>query len=161
MIATILAGGALLFGHPVAAASTPSLEEVRGLLATKGPRETVRALHDHGRFQYVLNRIGSGDTAWIRLAPRLAQGADGADAEGLGVALAEALPKQPRAVLASLDMKGGVVLGPQRVCSTPFIEPKPGRVERYKPAAMHAVMSVHTPALRSASDACLAALRKP
>lgn len=161
MIAIVLVGAAMIFTHPVAASSAPTLEEVSKALADKGPRETVHALSATGRFQYVLNRIGGGDSAWIRLAPRLAEGADGADAEGLGIALAEALPKIPRAVLASLDAKNGVVLGPSRVCSAPFIEPKPGVVERYKPRAIRAVMSVRTPALQPVAAACLAALRKP
>lgn len=148
-----------LFSHPVAATAAPSYDEVHARLAAQGPRATVESLSKAGKFEFVLNRIGSGDRTWIGLVPKLARGADGANAEGLGIALAEALPKNPRTVLAALDLRGGPILGPERVCSAPFIEPKPGVLSGYKDRAIKAVTTVRQPALARAAGACLTRLR--
>jgi hypothetical protein len=105
-----------------------------------GARRTVSALDRNGQFDTVLDRIATGDTAWVKLAPRLAQGTDASDSGGVAVALATALPKNPTAVLRVLD--DGPVLGTSVVCGAPFIEPEPHEMKSYLELAIPAVSAV-------------------
>ncbi len=134
------------------------LPDVRARLEREGPEATGRRLSTANQWDSVLDGMARGEAGWIAIAPLLAKGADGANAEGLGIALAEALPKNAGAVLAALDPSNGPILGASRVCSAPFIEPKPGRIERYKPKALAAVRAVRASGLRPARQACLEAL---
>lgn len=103
--------------------------------------------------------MGTGDARWIALAPALASRADGAFAEGLGIGLAYSLPKNPRAVLAALDLKDGPAIGPGQVCGVPFIEDAVKNRSAYKRRAVRAVAGVADPALSRARIACLAVLK--
>jgi len=123
-----------------------------------GARSAVEALDRTGRFDKVLDRIASGQSAWIQLAPRLAKGTDAGNSAELGVALAQALPKNPQAVLAVLD--GGPIIGADTVCAVPFIEPAPDEVTAYLSSAVAAVKSVRTSARSASKAACLAALEQ-
>jgi hypothetical protein len=147
-------------GAVAAAAPKVGPGELRTSLGRDGPQVTVRRLVAEHRWEAVLDRMGSGEAAWIALAPQLAPGTDAGSAEGLGVALAAALPKDPAAVLRAIDPQDGVVLGAHRVCASPFIEPKPEFVAHYRREALAAVSGVREPKLRAVRDACLAVLRK-
>jgi len=138
----------------------PNLPEVRASIEREGPAATVKRLTQARQWDVILDGMARGEPAWIALAPLLAQGTDSGPGEGLGIALARALPRDPAAVLHVLDPKDGPVLGASRVCSAPFIEPQPGFVEAYRPQAIAAVEAVRGARLRSARDACLAMLRK-
>jgi hypothetical protein len=157
--------GTLLLAACLAAASAQAqlradLPQVRASLERDGPAATVKRLTDAKQWNAVLDGIGRGEAGWIAIAPLLAKGTDAGTAEGLGIALAEALPRAPGAVLHVLDRGDGPVLGASRVCSAPFLEPKPGVVEAYRPKAIAAVTSIRAPSLRAARDACLSALKK-
>jgi hypothetical protein len=107
----------------------------------------------------LMDKIGSGRSEWIALAPKLAEGADAGNAEGLGIELAYALPKNPRAVLSVVDpLEGdGHILEISRVCGIPFIETVPAG---YKVKALRAVRSVTDPRLRDVKARCIKALQK-
>jgi hypothetical protein len=137
-----------------------NLPEVRASLERYGPAAAVKRLADAKQWDAVLDGIGRGEVGWIAIAPLLAKGADGGLAEGLTIALAEGLPRAPGAVLHVLDPQDGPMLGASSVCSAPFIEPKPGFIETYRPKAMAAVRSIHAAGLQAARNACLAALKK-
>lgn len=68
-----------------------------------GPQSVVISLNHKGLFNRVLDEISSENTEWIQLAPQLAKATDAGDSEGLTVALAGALPKNPKAVLAESE----------------------------------------------------------
>ncbi|THD62944.1 hypothetical protein [Phenylobacterium sp.] len=138
----------------------PNLPEVRASIEREGAAATVNRLNRAGQWDVILDGMANGEPAWIAIAPLLAEGTDAGPSEGLGIALAQALPRAPAAVLHVLDPKDGPVLGASRVCSIPFVEPKPGVVEAYKPKAIAAVQAVRSPRLRWAREACLAALKK-
>ncbi|CAD6514224.1 hypothetical protein ACFQ3P_04325 [Paraburkholderia sabiae] len=106
-------------------------------IQTKGARATVQSLSRKGSFDAVLDKIASGNTAWVRISRDLATGTDAGDSTGLSVALAKALPKNPKAVLAVLD--DGPVTGASVVCGVPFIEPTPREVKDYLNRAIPAV----------------------
>lgn len=114
---------------------TPS--QVERNIRANGARATVQSLTRKKQFDVVLTRIASGNAAWVRLSPELAKGTDAGDSTGLSVALAKALPKNPRAVLAVLD--DGPVAGASVVCGVPFIEPTPSEVNDYLNRAIPAV----------------------
>jgi hypothetical protein len=113
---------------------------------------------DDAAVDRLFERIGTGRADWVALAPKLADGADGADAEGLGIALAYALPRNPAAALKVVDPVEGDshILAISRVCGIPFIDDAP---KNYKAKALHAV-SVVTTANPQIKARCLDALRR-
>src|SRR5689334_574509 len=92
----------LLTAAFASAAAAPTPTSVLRMIDARGARRTVRALDrdgEHTRVGAVLDRIASGDRRWLALVPRLAPGTDAGTAEGLRIAVAQALPRNPRAVL--------------------------------------------------------------
>jgi len=144
----------------MATAAAPSVTDVQGMIARQGAVATVQALSADGRWDAILDRIGAGDTAWIALAPRLAPGADAGTSEGLGIALATALPAQPAAVLAVLTTAGPPSLSPARVCSAPFIEDTAAHQHAYKAQALSALVKVTNAKLQTSLGACRAQLAR-
>ncbi|MBE1159483.1 hypothetical protein [Dyella acidiphila] len=123
----------------------------------KGAKAVVEGLGD--RFDGVLDRIDTGDADWIALVPRLAQGTDAGNSEGLSIALAYALPKNPAAVLAVVTEDGGI-LSVSRVCSIPFIEDSVKDRPGYKRQALRAMEAVRVAALQRAKESCFAVLSR-
>lgn len=142
----------------VACAATPVItpERVAASIEKQGAQAFLASL-DETTIDTLLDRIGSGQRAWVALTPRLAPGADGANAEGLGIALAYALPKNATAVLGAVDpIEGdGHILAVSRVCGVPFIDEPP---HRYRQDALVAVKAVKEQALQAVKARCLAKL---
>jgi len=152
----LLAAALALIATPTLAAELTATQLTRQLQA-EGPKATVQQLWNSGAYDSVLNHVASGDPAWIALAARLASGADAAASESLTIALAEALPKNPGAVLAILG-PAVTALSPARVCGAPFIEMAAPDLRNYLSQTRTSVSAVSTPALGSSRAACLAAL---
>lgn len=148
----LLAAGYAMAGQNHFPASAAQLSQE---IEAKGAKAVVDSLGD--AFDDVLDHIDSGDPAWIALAPKLAQGTDAGNSEGLAIALAYALPKNPQAVLAVVTENDGV-LAINRVCSIPFIEDTVKDRPAYKRNALHAVEAIKEPSLRKAKSNCLAVL---
>jgi hypothetical protein len=108
----------------------------------------------------VENGVASGDADWVALAPLVAPGTDAGASEGLSIALADALPKAPDAVLGVLTEGGGGPLDVARVCSAPFIEDTPKHHVAYVQAAVKALDRPLPPKIRPAGQACLTRLRQ-
>ena len=151
---------AALIASAAQAASPPTVAAVAASLRQRGAQATAAALVKADQWEGVTERIATGDARWIALAPSLAVGSDGAFSEGLGIGLAYALPKNPRAVLAALDPKDGSVIGAGQVCSVPFIEDTVRNRPAYRLRAMRAVATITDPALTRARSACLAVLKR-
>ncbi|NIF77827.1 hypothetical protein F3J20_10510 [Paraburkholderia sp. Cy-641] len=139
--------------------------------AEANPSALARQINDQGakavvngmsesEWDNVLTHIDSGSMAWIALVPKLAEGADSGNAEDLGIGLAYALPKSPRAVLKAIDPGNGPVLGVNRVCSAPFIEDTVPDIPAYVKRAKAALGKVHDRSLRDVKKACLAELAR-
>ena len=141
------------------AASPPNLGILRADLDRDGPEKTVELLERADQWEAVLDNIGHGDTAWVSLAPRLAPGTDGASAEGLGIALAHALPVNPSAVLSVTEPGDHGIISIYRVCSTPFIETSKVSNAIYDRRAIQAVSRVSSSDLTTKRDACVARLK--
>ena len=154
LTALVLAVGAAQAALPL----TPG--RIAASIRQRGPEATIAALAKADQWDQVADRIGSGDGRWIALAPQLAPGSDAGSAEDLGISLAYALPKNPRAVLAVLDPANGHVIGADRVCSIPFIEDTVRDRPAYRRRALRAVGGVTDPALGRARAACVAELKE-
>ena len=156
-----LAPLALAFGAPADAAprfaSHPTPAKITSALARYGPRATVNALFDERRWDYVSDRIGAGEAAYVALAPKLAAGADAGTAEDLPIALAFALSRNAPAVLTALAT-GAFDSG--EVCDAPFIEGTVKDIPAWRRRAAAAVRRTADPKLAAVKAACLEALAK-
>lgn len=148
----------LLFGAMAGGDTVLTVRTVQQRLAELGPTATVRELDGGGRWEQVLSRIGSGDSRWIALARQLAAGTDANTAGTLSVALAEALPKSPRAVLTALKLNGPSSLNPDRVCTAPFYEGSTVDIRTYKAEALQGLETVSDARLSQRRDACVSRL---
>lgn len=149
---------ALLSGTTLAMAGTPTPEQISQSIHAHGARQTVRSLDQRNQFNAVLDRIATGNAAWVAIAPSLARGTDAGNSEGLTVALAKALPKNPRPVLAVLN--DGPVTDAKAVCGLPFIEPTRQEADDYLARAIPAVTAVAPSSRVPRRDACLDALHR-
>jgi hypothetical protein len=140
-------------------AANPEPGQIEREIAAEGARAAVRGLWRSGDYDGVLRELASGEQRWLALAPALAQGADAAAAEGLSVALAEALPRNAEGVLKVLDQSRRA-LSPGRVCGVPFVEGTKINIGSYLAEATTAVSAVASDGLQVAKAACLAALRQ-
>lgn len=129
-------------------------------LDDKGAKATISSMSE-SQWDNVLNHIDSGNAAWVALVPKLAEGTDGGHSEDLGIGLAFALPKNPKAVLSVIDRANGPVLGVSRVCSVPFIEDTVPDIPAYVRQAKAALGKVHDASLQDVKKSCLAELSKP
>lgn len=117
------------------------------------------AQFDDEQIDTLYQHLQSGNSTWLALAPKLAPAADGANAIGLTISLAYALPKDAEAVLAVTTEQDGI-LGVERVCSIPFIEDTVKDRPVYKRSALKAVGALKDPVLTKAKESCLAVLEK-
>ena len=151
---------ALLCWTTIASAVQTSPSALVRQLDDKGAKATVSGMSE-SEWDNVLTNIDSGNAEWIALVPRLAKGTDGGNSEDLGIGLAYALPKNPKAVLKAIDPDNGPVLGVSRVCSAPFVEDTVKDIPAYIKRARAALTKVRDPALQDIKKACLAELAKP
>ncbi len=153
---------ALVCSGRVTAAVPPSAADVSRALDHGDARAVVMQYEREDRFDALLDRIAIGDEGLIALAPRLAQGTDAANSEGLRIALAKALTRAPARVLdatirAARGSEGQVVDTPidlQKVCSVPFIEPTAQFLSDYRLAAQRALSTVRDARLKDAAATC-------
>lgn len=145
---------------PIAARAVPrpTPASITASISQHGAQQTIGNLASSDEWDYVSDQMDKGGSAWIALAPRLASGSDAGSAEDLGLSLAFALPRNPKAVLAALDPANGHILGADRVCGLPFIEDTVKDRPGYKRRATAAVSGISQPGLADAKAACLKAL---
>ncbi|HEX3995014.1 MAG TPA: hypothetical protein VHX39_27890 [Acetobacteraceae bacterium] len=139
-----------------------SAAEISAEINAKGAKAVITRLSSahvnamgQSDWSRTMDQIWNGRVAFIALAPKLAQGADGKSAEDLSTALARALPAAPEAVLRVIDRRNGPVLGVGRICAVPFAEPSSQDTSGYLRAAQSAVDDVDTPRLQHVRAACL------
>jgi hypothetical protein len=153
----------------VAAVEGPGLTaaEISSEIDTKGAKAVINRLSSahvdamgQNDWSRTLDHIWNGRLAYIALAPKLARGADEGPAKDLGNAVARALPAAPEAVLRVIDRHNGPVLGVNRVCGLPFMEPSAKDVSGYLRTVRAAVDDVDTPRLQRVKAACLEQLTR-
>ena len=128
-------------------------------LSKHGAKHAVKSMRDQERYDELLGNISAGKEEWIALTPRIVTGTDAGASEELAISLAEALPKNPDAVLGILDQSKATISS-GRVCSIPFIEPEKAFYESYAKAALAAVKAVSGAGLAKQKELCLAELQK-
>jgi hypothetical protein len=150
---------AIILATTALQAAKPEPGQILQEIEAAGPRVVVGRLWNSGDYEEVLRRMAAGDESWVMLAPALAQGADAAAAEGLTVALAEALPHNAEGVLKVIEPSRRA-LSPARVCGVPFVEGTNIDIPSYTAEAMAAVSAVTSDRLQPAKAACLEELRR-
>ena len=101
----------------------------------------------------VLNGIATGDSVWLDVADKLTPASASAEAS-LSIALASALPRSPRRVLALLGPKYPV----QEVCAIPFLKPESTLITTYHDEAVAALSRVDSTSLLKVREECRTAL---
>jgi hypothetical protein len=101
----------------------------------------------------VINGISTGDSAWLDVADQLTP-ASAAAAASFSIALASALPRSPKRVLATLGPKYPF----EDVCSIPFLKADSTFVTSYHDEAVAALSRVDSAPLNKIRDACRLAL---
>lgn len=142
----------------VVAASTapPAADDILRQVADEGARVVVsRLLVSADTFEKVCERIESGESTWLQVARALKPGTDAATTFSINYAVARALPAAPASVLALIDR--GFTL--EDVCTSPFIEPKPGVAERYTQRTVEALQKPVSAELEGVRMACLRRVR--
>jgi len=114
-----------------------------------GPNVAKRIDDDENFGRTVINGIATGDSTWLDVADKLTPASASAEAS-LSIALASALPRSPRRVLALLGPKYPV----DEVCSIPFLKAESTLVISYHDEAAAALSRVDSGPLVKARDEC-------
>ena len=125
-----------------------------------GANAYVSSLYDDQvRYDRVLQAIGTGEPAWLKLAQGMKPAAENAVAEDLNSALAQALVQRPENVLPLLSDGKASNRWPIRVvCSAPFPAPGKAWLVRYRKAALKAVATAEGSDLKDVQGKCRQAL---
>lgn len=135
-----------------------TIKQINELYLSLGASKLVSELtkDNYAQWNKAMEQIASGDTEWINIAPHLFNGSDAGNTTHIIVSLAEALSKNPKAVL-NLE-NGGLSL--KAVCSLPFIEPEAQFIKRYITDTKEALNNVNDSSLVDDRDICLIRLNK-
>ena len=153
----------LILALPVHAADGLPLTPpaISDLVARDGAGPTVQRLVTNKRspqWDAVLRQVETGDDRWLAVARELSAGTDAGTSEGLQVALATALPKNPAGVLRLAGTQPFLSL--TNLCSAPFIEPQPAFFRRYLSSTRKALLRLKDAAIESRRLECLAEIDK-
>lgn len=118
-----------------------------------GPNVAKRIDADESFGRAVMNGIATGDSTWLDVADKLTPASASAEAS-LSIALASALPRSPRRVLALLGPKYPV----EEVCAIPFLKPESTLITTYHDEAVAALSRVDSAPLLKVRDDCRTAL---
>jgi hypothetical protein len=114
-----------------------------------GPNVAKRVDADESFGRAVMNGIATGDSAWLDVADKLTPASASAEAS-LSIALASALPRSPRRVLALLGPKYPV----EEVCAIPFLRPESTMITTYHDQTVAALNRVDSVPLLKVRDDC-------
>lgn len=137
---------------------TLSPEFLREACYNYGAVNTVRMLTtkaDGRLWSDLLRHISAGEIGWIIYVPLFVSGTEAGQANQLTIALAEALPKSPHAVL-SLEYS---FVSLRRVCSLPFINPDRDFIKQYTQDVAAAMQGIDDPYMRMDKDICMNRLK--
>lgn len=131
------------------------LETAAGITASCrdiGAYRTVRLMSgkDYRLWDNFIEHVSRGEEDWLRVIPEIRGGTDAGTAESIGIALAYALPENPKGVLNlanSTSLKGA--------CSIPFIEPEEEFLEEYLNRARVALDAVSEEYYQEDKKVCL------
>jgi hypothetical protein len=131
-----------------------SAELVLSQIKVGGPTGVSKRIDQDESFgRSVMSGVSTGDSLWLDVASRISPPSATAEAS-LAIALASALPRAPRRVLALLGDKYPL----EEVCGIPFLRPDSSLVASYHATALAALASVRDSSLAKKRDACRVAL---
>src|ERR1700749_1434235 len=133
---------------------TPS--SIRADIARHGAAAVVDRLWKSGDYDRIMEKVGEGSDEWLALVPLLGPGADAGAAEDLPIALAYALPNNPRGVLMILRGKNGFSV--DEVCGAPFIEPTREQLQNWFARSRKALETMNDKKLQTMKEKCALAL---
>jgi hypothetical protein len=138
-----------------------TLAWIKAQLKEHAPKYVVSVLFldQADPYDELMSHIDSGQSDWIALAPTLAPGTDAGATLMLMLSLAEALPKNPVAVLSVLA-PDEVAVAPESVCNAGFIETPKGGFLAYIRRAQSAVRRVKDVRLAKRKSECLGFLQQ-
>jgi hypothetical protein len=116
-------------------------------------RVATRVASDLTFGQTVMDGIATGDSLWLEVARNLPLKSAATEAN-FAIALAAALPRNPRGVLALIGAKTPV----GDVCSIPFLKTNPELVQSYYEGAVAALAGARTDSLAEVAQDCAVAL---
>jgi hypothetical protein len=127
-----------------------TLSEIR-LRGSTAVSRRIDSDEDFGKT--VMDGIASGDSLWLEVAAAVQPASASAEAS-LAIALASALPRDPRTVLSMLGNKYPA----EEVCGIPFLKADSSAVIGYHDEAARAIGMVRDSALTNVVAVCRAAL---
>jgi hypothetical protein len=129
-----------------------TVDDIYNMIKKYGPKSTVNQLskRDWHNWFTIEKNISDGDSEWIKLASYLYPGIDAGTSIGLIIALANALPKNPIAVLKLEDAN----ISLKRVCSFPFIEPDNEFIKNYSESVIQALNSIDDEKVQIEAQVC-------
>ena len=102
-------------------------------------------------FDYVCAQIATGDSEWLKVASKLRSFSDAGASLSLDISMAQALPKEPAAVLTAIEHPWRL----EMICGAPFIEPPAEEVRAYIEHAVTALSKPLPAPLEEKRVACL------
>lgn len=112
---------------------------------------------DEKQFDYVCDMIQTGDSKWFEVARYLKKSSDAASSLSLNYSVARALPKEPEKVLRLIGKEFSI----ENICTSPFVEPDPGKAENYQLHAIAALKSITAFDLKQKKEECLSRISLP
>ncbi|MCE2565293.1 hypothetical protein [Komagataeibacter sp. FNDCF1] len=152
---TALAASLPPAGAPTEASMGMSARNLARQIHEDGAEATVRTLDAQKSWPQFRRAVAAGWAGWVSLVPDLIAHVDDPTATRLRIALRQALPRNPHAVLSVIDPGNGPLLGAGALC-TPH-----GMSTRWRASSIHAISAVHDIHLAHQSTDCLAALAPP
>lgn len=136
----------------------PTPKTLMAQIKAEGAKVVLKRLwHDNAAFDALCAAIETGDPAWLEIAERLRPASDAGITLSINYSVARALPKAPERVLALVGKEFRI----DDICTSPFIEPKPGVAQDYQKRTIAALRKVSAPELLKLRDQCLARISVP
>jgi len=135
-----------------------SAESLLQAIDKNGGQSIVHGL-GYDEVDKILSHIETGDPKWLAVAGKLAPYADAGFGEGLGIALATALPVAPQEVLTLAGKEPPLSLS--IICGLPFIEPDTEFLKNYISKTRKALEATTTPDLQQKKAECLKQINTP
>ena len=136
--------------------ASPTAEEINTRIERDGAAKVVQQLTagNAAKWHQVIDKIDTGESAWLDVAGKLLKVTDAGGTEDLRVSLAVALTHNPEGVLRMT----GPDLALEQVCTVPFIEPSKKAVTAHKAKVQAAMKRVTAKELQEKKVACLKAI---
>lgn len=106
----------------------------------------------------ILDRVGGGDPAWLRVAVAMREGTDGANTEAIDGALSNALATNPTGVLRLI--REGHDLSVDMICEDRAIEASDAEVRQFAQRTTSALLKVQDAGLKDLRDKCVASVKR-